>query len=386
MDSLRDMPRWLALDAPHESVAALFAAFCHEMVREGAPIHRVSLGLEGLHPEVSGWQHVWTREAISSRETDRATAPTSQSYLHSPTRIVDETERPFRRRLDKPSPHLPLLDELRLGGMTDYVMFPLPFLDRTRTAVISFATSEPNGFDDAVLAELEFASRLLSPYLERRVLRRISMDLLDTYVGPHTGRRILEGRVERGAVEQIEAAIWFADLRGFTALSETRPTSEVLATLNEWFDIVGEVIDAHGGEILKFMGDAVLAIFPTSIDQDRRTACRRAMAAAVDFSRRTDAANVRRRSHGEPSVAHALVLDVGEVAYGNVGAAHRMDFTVIGPAVNRASRLLHLAKRLERSVLVSDAVTTELETPLIDLGFHELRDVVLPQRVFEPRS
>jgi adenylate cyclase len=378
------LSRWLAIDAPHESVAALFAAFCHEVVRDGALVHRVSLGLEGLHPEVSGWQHVWTREAVSSHETDRATAPTSQSYLHSPTRIVDETERPFRRRLDQPSPHLPLLDELRLGGMTDYVMYPLPFLDRTRTAVISFATSEPDGFDDVVLAELEFAVRLLSPYLERRVLRRISMDLLDTYVGPHTGRRILEGRVERGAVEQIEAAIWFADLRGFTALSETRPTTEVLATLNEWFGVVGEVIAAHGGEILKFIGDAVLAIFPTSVHQDRRTACRRAMSAVEDFTRRTDASNVRRRSRGVPIVAHALVLDVGEVAYGNVGAAHRMDFTVIGPAVNRASRLLHLAKRLDRAVLVSDAVAGELETPLIDLGFHELRDVALPQRVFEP--
>jgi adenylate cyclase len=210
------------------------------------------------------------------------------------------------------------------------------------------------------------------------------MDLLDTYVGPHTGRRILEGRVERGAVEQIEAAIWFADLRGFTALSETTPTSEVLAILNDWFGIAGQVIAAQGGEILKFMGDAVLAIFPTAADQDRRTACRRAMAAAEDFNRRTDGANARRRSHGAPPVAHALVLDVGEVAYGNVGAAHRMDFTVIGPAVNRASRLLHLAKRLERPVLVSDAVARELDTPLIDLGYHELRDVALPQRVFEP--
>jgi adenylate cyclase len=212
------------------------------------------------------------------------------------------------------------------------------------------------------------------------------MDLLDTYVGPHMGRRILEGRVQQGDVEQIEAAIWFADLRGFTALSETRPTSQVLEILNEWFGIAGEIIAAHGGEILKFMGDAVLAIFPTSIDQDRQTACRKAMAAAEEFSQRTEAANVRRRSRGAPQVAHALVLDVGELAYGNVGAAHRMDFTVIGPAVNRASRLLHLAKRLKRPVLVSAAVAGELETPLRDLGFHELRDVAVRQRVFEPAN
>jgi adenylate cyclase len=218
--------------------------------------------------------------------------------------------------------------------------------------------------------------------MERYVLRRIAIDLLDTYVGPHTGQRILEGQVDRGAVELIEAAIWFADLRGFTLFSEQSPIPEVLAHLNIWFGTIGEVVEAHGGEVLKFIGDAVLAIFPTSVGQDRATSCRKALAAAQEFGRRTEAENAQRRSTGARPMAHGLALHVGELAYGNVGASHRLDFTVIGPAVNRASRLLDLAKRLDRQVLISDAVAQEVAQPLVDLGRHHLRGVEQSQQVF----
>jgi adenylate cyclase len=224
MGGMKDIARWLADDAPHDTVEALFAAFCREIIHAIAPVSRASLGLEVLHPEVSGRQHVWTDQSLSVRESERATAATSQSYLNSPTRIVDETGRPFRRRLKASCSDMPLLEELRLAGATDYVMYPLPFLDQTRTAVISFATKRTQGFDGASLDGLGLATRLLSPYLERHVLRRIAVDLLDTYVGPRTGQRIIEGRVDRGAVEMIEAAIWFADLRGFTLLSSGHPS------------------------------------------------------------------------------------------------------------------------------------------------------------------
>jgi adenylate cyclase len=382
MKRIEDIARWLAQDAPHDSVEVLFAAFCREIARSVAPVWRASLGLEVLHPEVSGWQHVWTDENLSVRESDRATAAISPSYLNSPTRVVDETERPFRRRLEAPCLDMPLLEDLRLAGATDYVMYPLPFLDRTRTAVVSFATQEAPGFDAASLEGLELASRLLSPYLERHVLRRIAVDLLDTYVGPRTGQRIIEGRVDRGAVEMIEAAIWFADLRGFTLMSEHSPIPEVLAHLNAWFGTIGEVVEAHGGEVLKFIGDAVLAIFPIAAGQDRTIACRMALAAAQEFCRRTEAENVIRKSTGSIPLAHGLALHVGEVAYGNVGAPHRLDFTVIGPAVNRASRLVDLAKRLDRQVLVSHALALEVDQTLVDLGRHRLRGVEQPQRVF----
>jgi adenylate cyclase len=382
MDRLDGIGHWLADDAPHGTVEELFTAFCQEIVRRDLPVWRASLGLEVLHPEVSGWQHIWTDETLSVQESARATAATSLSYLHSPTRLVDETGTSFRRRLDAPCPDMPLLDELRCLGATDYVMYPLPFLDRTRTAVVAFATRQAHGFNQDELAWLERASSLFSPYVERHVLRRIAIDLLDTYVGPRTGQRIIEGRVDRGEVELIEAAIWFTDLRGFTLLSERSPIPDVLSSLNAWFAVVGEVVEAHGGEVLKFIGDAVLAIFPTSAERDRATACRNALAAAQEFVSRTDAENETREKQGRAPLTQGLALHFGEVAYGNVGAPRRLDFTVIGPAVNRASRLQELAKRLGHGVLISRAFARELDQALTDLGRHELRDIEHPQQIF----
>jgi adenylate cyclase len=136
MDRMKDITRWLVSDAPHDTVETLFSAFCRDVVRSVAPVWRASLGLEVLHPEVSGWQHVWTDESLSVRESDRATAVTSLEYLNSPTRIVDETDRPFRRRLEAPCRDMPLLEELRLTGATDYVMFPLPFLGLGRVKTL----------------------------------------------------------------------------------------------------------------------------------------------------------------------------------------------------------------------------------------------------------
>lgn len=352
------------------------------IVRSGVPLSRSSLALEVLHPEVSGWQHIWTNESQSLRKSDRATAATSHAYLNSPTRIVDETARPFRRRLKQPLQDMPLLEELRSEGATDYVMYPLPFLDQSRTAVISFATDSIEGFHDTHLDQLELTTKILSPYIERHVLRRIAIDLLDTYVGPRTRQRIIEGRVDRGGLELIEAAIWFADLRGFTVLSEQNDIPDVLWYLNSWFETIGEVVEAHGGEILKFMGDAVLAIFPTTVEQDRAGACRMALAAAEELSRRTDTANSERRSRGEAPITHGLAVHMGEVAYGNVGASRRLDFTVIGPAVNRACRLLELAKTLDRLVLISDTIAREVDTPLLDLGKYRLRDIEHEEHIF----
>jgi adenylate cyclase len=380
MHRLDGFGRWLADGAPHDDLAGLFPAFCREIVRRGLPVWRASLGLEGLHPELSGWLHVWTDDTVVVRASPRTAVTQSPSYLNSPTRIVDETDATFRRRLDAPCPDMPLLEEIRLLGATEYVMFPLPFLDRTRTAALSFATQQAGGFEPADRDALEMAARLLSPYVERHVLRRIAIDLLDTYVGPRTGSRIIEGRVERGEVDKIEAAIWFTDLRGFTRLSEEAPIGEVLSTLNTWFEAMGAVIEAHGGEILKFIGDAVLAIFP-SAEHGRETACRQALAAAEEFCRRTDAINAG-RTQGRAPLAFGLALHVGEVAYGNVGAPRRLDFTVIGPAVNRTSRLQELAKALGRRLVLSQAFAQHVDQPLVDLGRHALRDLGQPQPVF----
>ena len=314
---------------------------------------------------------------IVSSEAERAGFEQSESYLNSPARVVEETGQPFRMHLTQPCPELPILEELRLAGATDYLMLPLPFLDRIRLAVISFATRDPNGFGEAHLNALMLAARLFSPYAERHVLRRMTADLMNTYVGPRTGQRVIDGFIERGSFERIEAAIWIADLRGFTRLSETAPVQQVIAKLNAWCEAMIGPIEQHGGEVLKFIGDAVLAIFPTSELRTREQACLDALAAGEQFSLAWH--------DGRLGGDFILALHFGDVAYGNIGAPRRLDFTVIGPAVNRAARLQELAKTLGYSVVTTSALASSLPHGRVqDLGSHKLRDIEEFQHVFAP--
>jgi adenylate cyclase len=387
MDRDSNLPRtqgfghWLAGEARAGArLDALFDAYCRELLARGLAIWRSTLGLEILHPETSGKLLTWQAGNLMSRQSERAGMPTNPGYLNSPTRVVDDTNRPFRQRLEGVAPEFPLLADLKAEGVTDYVMYPLPFLDTTRTAVLSYATTEPGGFTDGDLGELETASDLLSPYAERVVLRRIAIDLLDTYVGHQAGERIFAGSVERGAVEALTAAIWMADLRGFTRMSDGLPRETVIALLDDWFDCLSAAIEDHSGEILKFMGDGLLAIFPAG--EDHAAGCERALDAALAAHRGVAALNRSRGEAGEPPFSFGLALHLGEVAYGNVGGRRRLDFTVIGPAINHASRLQELTKSLNRSLLISGAVARATRRPLVSLGRHHLRDVAEPHEVF----
>ena len=369
--------------AEQRTLEALFPAFCEELCRRGLPIWRGQLGLEVLHPEQVGWMMIWKDENLTIRDAQRAGVMNSTDYLTSPTRIVDETEQPFRRRLDEPSPDMPLLEDLRNQGAQDYLMIPLPFLDKQRrSAVVSFATMQADGFTEDQIAALELAADLFSPYAERHVLRRITIDLLNTYVGPRSGRRITDGQIELGQLEQIEAAIWLADLRGFTSFSEKAPIADVIAALNFWLKPMVAKIEEHGGEVLKFIGDAVLAIFPASAEDGARAACLQALGAAKDFCQVMDVLNTERRAEGLQVLEFGLTLHIGEVAYGNIGSPTRLDFTVIGPAVNRAARMQELTKHLGRRLLISEDFADAADCELQDVGSHNLRDIEGVQRVF----
>jgi adenylate cyclase len=377
---------WLVGPAPvREGMPVLFPAFCDQLVHAGLPISRASLGLETLHPEVSGFMLVWRDGRLTREAPPRAGVLTSESYLRSPIRVVDETGRPFRRRLAREGAGgFPVLEELVAEGGTDYAMIPLPFVDTGRTAVVSFATKAPTGFSEEAMRALDEASRLLSPYAERALLRRIAIDLLAAYVGPAAGRRVYEGRVERGEVETLEAAIWCCDLRGFTALAEHLPRREVIGLLNRWFDAVGGAVEAGGGEILKFMGDGFLAVFPVGGEPDR--VCDRALAAAeaaVAASRGLDRELAR---EGRAPLRFSLALHLGEVEFGNIGTHGRLDFTVIGPAVNHASRLEALTKELQTTVLASAAFAGRVSRPMRRLGRFVLRGIAGEVEVYAPLS
>ena len=227
---------------------------------------------------------------------------------------------------------------------------------------------------------LEGAGRLLSPYVERIALRRMAIDLLDTYVGRHAGERIFNGQIRRGALDEIEAAILMSDLRGFTLLSKERERPVVIETLNAWFDSNAVAVEAHGGEVLKFMGDGLLAIFRA--ETDAADAVRRAYAATVDVRSAIEEVNVVRSARATCRSSSPMGLHVGQVAYGNVGGQKRLDFTVLGPAVNYASRLQNLAKRLGQPVLISSAFANHLAEPLVAAGAHAMRDIGRSEKVF----
>jgi adenylate cyclase len=378
---LAGLGQWLVGTAAREAtVPSLYESFCRELRERGFDIWRSTLALEVLHPELSGFMHTWTAGEIVLRETQREGITSSPSYVNSPARIVDDTDRTFRKRLIEVPEPMPLLEELREQGATDYVMLPLPFIDRTRTAAISFATTASAGFSDQDLKELETAANLFSPYAERRVLRRIAIDLLDAYVGHSAGEQIFLGRIDRGNVETVYAAIWFCDLRGFTRLSGVAQREQVIATLNDWFDCMAEALTQHGGEILKFLGDGMLAIFTAT--PDLPGACNRCVDAARQALENVAAFNGSRRERGLPPLEFGLALHLGEVSYGNVASRHRLDFTVIGPAVNHASRLQELTKTLGHPVLISGALAQRTTRPLTCIGHHTLRDVAEAVEVF----
>jgi adenylate cyclase len=359
-----------------------FDGYCRRL-RAALPLSRISLILETLHPEDSGIRATWQEGALDRQEMPRAGIATSSAYLNSPVYIVDETNQPFRWRAGEPTQGMELLDELATEGTTDYLILPLPFQDTTRTAAMSFATRVPGGFDDAAVAMLRQAAALYSPSAERAMLRRIAVDLLAAYLGGDAGRQVYEGRIDRGDVETLTAAILFADLRGFTAMSERLPRGLVIDLLNRWFEVLGDAIDAQGGEILKFMGDGLLAVF--RVGGDARETCGRALDAALAAHDGTARLTAELAAEGRDPIACGLALHLGEVAFGNIGTRQRLDFTVIGPAVNHASRLQGLTKELGEPVLASAAFAVASGRELRPLGSHGLRGVAEPVEVFAPR-
>ena len=374
-----ELALWLA-DNAALSLAELHDSFCRMLVADGLPIWRAVLGTETLHPEQLGGQLVWRADGEQTEMVYAHGVEQTSSYLDSPLRVVDETGKRGASGSPGTAPNMPLLLELQQAGATDYLMVPFPFLDRTRSASMSFATRAAKGFSDEHLQRLELAANLISPYAERLALRRIAVDLLDTYVGRHAGERIFQGKVQRGAVDRIDAAILMADLRGFTALSNARGLTHVIETLDAWFECVAAAIASHGGEILKFMGDGLLAIFPAHAEP--ADACRRAADAALDSLLGVELLNAGRAAEGNEPVAFVVGLHVGEVAYGNIGGRRRLDFTVLGPAVNYASRLQDLAKSLDRPILASSAFASQLSEPAVAVGTHPLRGIGDAEEVF----
>jgi adenylate cyclase len=377
------LARWFVTEAYRiTDTAALIGATGEEIARAGIPLWRLAYFQFTLHPELAGKSYTWRRGAGVEMGSAPHGLMQQQRFRDSPMLPVFEQHKSVRYRLERNGLQGPVLSELKRDGATDYVALPLIF-STGHVDGLSVVSDAPGGFSRGDLDRMYLLQFAFARLVETHSLRDTATYLLDAYVGRAAGERILAGDVKRGGGETIEAVIWYCDLRGFTSLSDQLPRDTVIALLNDYFGAVGAVVTAAGGEILKFIGDAMLAIFPVAAAAERPEVVMRAARAAMAARAAVDERNRQRRETGEPMIRFGLALHLGEVMFGNIGASARLDFTVIGPAVNHAARLESLSAAFDRPVVVSAAIAAFLpDDAFTPLGAHPLKGIAEPQPVF----
>ena len=400
-----DLHVWLIDQGLHgASTETLFDGLCQRLVIAGVPLWRGFAGMRTLHPQWAGYTYTWRRDlnAIEPAQVERSDAY-ERDLANSPfagliTRAeagVEAGQWPrLRRRLTGPDAQydFAVLSRMAEAGGTDYFAELVGFGaggDPSRGTGIgfSFATDRPQGFaeNDLVLIQAVLPAAALAIMSEAG--HTIASGLLAAYLGADAGQRVHEGAIERGSVESIRAALWYGDIRGSTAIADAWPGLVVIELLDEVFETLAAPLRARGGQILKFLGDGFLAIFPFD-DDSRAATCRQALEAAAEALAALDRLNAARRAAEKPTAEVDLALHLGEVLYGNVGAVDRLDFTVIGPAVNEVARIETLCEPLGRNLLVSAELAVALGdgAPLQSLGRHELRGVREPREIYAPEA
>jgi adenylate cyclase len=389
------LARWIADQGLRNlPLEELVDGFARRLNEAGLPVARVFVGMNTLHPLLRARSLIW----------DRATGPSTHfEFQHNEVDVPIMRQSPFvtmlRDGLEEMRSDLtearegewPVFGELRGLGMTEWLgcVFPfgelspqVPALDSSESAqglwlVASFTTDEPGGYSATDLAILRELLPFFALAVKASTMRAVFHGLLASYLGGDPTARMLSGAVRRGEVQEVEAVLFYADLRDFTQLADTLPGREMIALLDECFDCMVRPVNRKGGEVLKFLGDGLLAIF--RIDNRRRSEiCVAALTAASEALDLMDILVTQRRNEGKPTPALDIALHVGAVQYGNVGTDTRLDFTVIGPAVNEAARIELLCKELGHPLLVSRAFAEAASASrghLVSLGGHRLRGV-----------
>jgi len=385
-DTIDNIAEWL-LEPPRELAEGMvnFDEFAWRLVAAQMPLLRVTLHTATLHPQFLGTTITWWRDTGETVQVMIAhEVADAIPYEKNPVRRVCYGRETLRRRLDRPDDTLDfeILIELRERGGTDYIAMPIDGV-YAAAYMLTFVTDRPAGFTDKELADLARLGQRLSIIADRHNQWWITRNLLCAYLGANTGPNVLSGQIRRGTGMALAAVLWSSDLRGFTERSDRLPSERIIAILNALFEAQAAGIRAHGGEILKFIGDGLLAIFPIAESDAVAAVAKAAVAAAKDAISAVASLTDHPAMDGEPPLDIVIALHIGTVHYGNIGAADRLDFTVIGPAVNLVSRIENAAKTLGQPIVVSAELAAALDG-VVSLGRHWLRGLPAPQELFAP--
>ena len=390
-DQFAELSAWITqAGLAGHSESAILAGFCEREVARGLPLARALVLIDTLHPIYEGRAFRWTRAQKETTLTEYGRSDDDLSrWQRSPFYRLEESGEPLLRRhlTAETEPEFSIFADLRADGMTDYVAIANRFtgdeiIGRMDCVYSSWATDASHGFDDDDVADLCRLTPFLALAVKSASLARIAGTLVETYLGRDPGRRVLQGRIARGVAERIEAVLWFSDLRGYTRISDTASPGDIIPLLNHYADAIISAIQEQGGDVLKLMGDGLLAIFTA---EDRGRACDAALTAALAARRSVTLVNQRRAAKGLPITDMYLGLHIGEVFYGNIGSKDRLDFTVVGPAVNEVSRIAALCRSVEQPLLVSSTFASalgEARSRLVSVGRYALRGVGRAQDLF----
>ena len=385
---MNELIKWiLEQGRDSDDLGAIFKGLSERLVAQGIPLYRANLSMPTIDPTAALLRFIWSRdEGVTTAALSREDTY-GPSFQRSPIRhLLERNVFGERWKLEDPEVvrRFELFEELRALGATEYALRFVPF-SKSRTALrgamFAMATDRPGGFTDAQVEAVERILPALSVVAYRIGLSHAAAETLGAYLGPQTGAHVMQGMIRRGDSQVISAALLLADLRGFTALVDRMPGTEIVGWLNQHLECIGDAVTERGGEVLKFLGDGLLAVFPSEHVGAER-ACHDALGAAVDASGRNAALNARRTTEGGPALDLSIALHFGDVIYGNIGTARRLDFTVIGPAVNEVSRMESLGKALGAELLLSQSIAQRCGHPVLSLGPHKLRGTTGMREMF----
>lgn len=376
------------------SETKLLSAFCERCVEAGLALSSAMAVIDTLHPIWEGRAFCWRNDGVEeepiieygSTSTGEAAERWQRSSFYHLLTTGDEE---VRRKIGGGDPaDFLLLEELLAQGHTDYLALVHRFasagvIGEMDCIYSHWTTQKSGGFEAADCAALRRLVPTVALALKAASLARIAGTLVEIYLGKDAGQQVLSGRISRGVSERISAVLWFSDLCGFTTIADNSPPDEIIPLLNDYAEIVISAVHEAGGDVLKLIGDGTLAIFKMD---DRAEACRAALRAEAQMSRGVEALNARRLAEGRPVTTLRLGLHLGEVFYGNIGSDQRLDFTVVGPAVNEVSRIVSMCRSVDRELLASAEFTAampdELRSQFVSVGRFALRGVRRPQELF----